>query len=99
MEAQVILHKSDNIHTPSTTGCGIFWVRACCQREQGAGELGEGLGGTVPGASHPASLVEHPGEDDCPQDSQLGCVCTVTAGDAMALPGNQAKVRNTVWAG
>ena len=46
-----------------------------------------------------ASLVAHPGEDDCPQDSQLGCVCTVTASDAMALPGNQAEVRNTVWAG
>ena len=58
-----------------------------------------GLGGTVPGASHPTSLVAHPGEDDCPQDSQLGCVCTVTASDAMALPGNQAEVRNTVWAG
>ena len=38
MEAQVILHKSGNIHAPSTTVCGIFWVSAYCQREQGAGE-------------------------------------------------------------
>lgn len=38
MEAQVILHKSDNIHVLSTTVCGIFWASACCQREQGAGE-------------------------------------------------------------